>query len=392
MDAHGAGRFKPGGARHATCLQAGSLAAKCGFFGERRGALVACRRTVAAHRPNCILAALAGLLAGGGCAASVRDAKTPEAPEAAEAGRVAQLAQRQRQLEDRIRRLEDRLHLLEAGGGAISLADPPPTPAPAPRDPAGRRRAPAAKAARDGDGIGLFRTPVTLSAPRPAAPAQSFEPMAPPAGGTGEPVAPPAGGGGAPDPDAGGGGAPDPDAAAPGATADAGASRRRFRIEGRKLVELTRVPPKVTQAPAKRGAGPAPGRSRRSKSKDPVVRAYQAAMEDLRAGRHAEARRAFDRIARRHPRHPYADNALYWKGEAAYDAGDYEAALSDFTAVVERYAGGNKAPDALLKIALCYQRLGRVEEATALLTELIEAYPRARASDVARLKLVEIRG
>ncbi len=123
-----------------------------------------------------------------------------------------------------------------------------------------------------------------------------------------------------------------------------------------------------------------------------MIAAYDEAMELLRAGRHAEARKAFDRIARRHPRHPYADNALYWKGEAAYDAGDYEAALADFTAVVERYAGGNKAPDALLKIALCYQRLGRTREAVDLMTELIEAYPRAHAADVARLKLVEIRG
>jgi len=327
---------------------------------------------VVAHRPIRALVALAGFLAGGGCAASARGANAPEAPEAADEGRVAQLAQRQRQIEDRIRRLEDRLHLLEARNGAISLADSPPTPAPAPRTPAARRGPPAAKGARDGDGIGLFRTPVTLSAPRPTTGAvRNDEAVAPLAGRAGE---------------------SDPGAAAPEAPAGAGGSRRKFRIEGRKLVELTRVPPKVAQAPAKRAAGPAPGRSHRSKSKDPVVRAYQAAMEDLRAGRHAEARRAFDRIARRHPRHPYADNALYWKGEAAYDAGDYEAALSDFTAVVERYAGGNKAPDALLKIALCYQRLGRVEEATALLTELIEAYPRAHASDVARLKLVEIRG
>ncbi|RMG95113.1 MAG: tol-pal system protein YbgF [Deltaproteobacteria bacterium] len=286
---------------------------------------------------------------------------------------VARLAARQRQLEARIQRLEDRLRLMDGPEKAISLsaadrtapAHPPATTVAAPRP------TPSSSAEGDGEGIGLFRRPVTLGR-------KTGEPARTTDGGSDPPVAPTS----AAAPRTAGG---------PSASGDESGMRRSFRLEGRKLVELTQAPPRLAQAspPRKERRSKA---SRRRKGEDPVITAYHEAMERLRAGDHEAARAAFDRIARRHPRHPYADNALYWKGEAAYDAGDYEAALADFTAVVERYAGGNKAPDALLKIALCYQRLGRTAEAVELMTELIEAYPRAHASDVARIKLVEIRG
>ena len=333
------------------------------IFWRGAGALVACRGTVPTVRPL-LIGLLTALAAASACAHSTQDASSQPPANGAE---VAHLAQKQKQLEERVARLEDRLRVLARGAGAgvsLAAAEPAPVrPEPRPPEPRGQPSARPGGEGGDGDAIGLFREPVTLArSPSPA----------------GETSA-----------------AAEPTAAAPSAPepetqeAPAEAPRRSFRLEGRKLVELTRAPPKLVQAAPEPARGK---RHRRRRSKDPVIAAYDEAMELLRAGRHAEARKAFDRIARRHPRHPYADNALYWKGEAAYDAGDYEAALADFTAVVERYAGGNKAPDALLKIALCYQRLGRTREAVDLMTELIEAYPRAHAADVARLKLVEIRG
>jgi TolA-binding protein len=58
--------------------------------------------------------------------------------------------------------------------------------------------------------------------------------------------------------------------------------------------------------------------------------------------------------------------------------------------VVERYGGGNKAPDALLKIGLCYGRLGDLANARDVLEQLIAAYPSAHASGIARDKLSEL--
>jgi len=163
---------------------------------------------------------------------------------------------------------------------------------------------------------------------------------------------------------------------------------RQFRLVGSRLAELSkseRKPePEVEVAPAKTKP------RRKPRGHKAIVARYDAAMALLRAGDAGAAEAAFDAFVVDHPRHDYADNALYWKGEAAYDQRHFSDALAAFTQVVERYGGGNKAPDALLKIGLCYHNIGDGANARDVLTELISAYPQAPASGIARLKLAEL--
>jgi tol-pal system protein YbgF len=160
------------------------------------------------------------------------------------------------------------------------------------------------------------------------------------------------------------------------ADADAGASRTSYRLVGGKLVEATKAKPQIATGKRDRDSG--------------VVGDYDRAMEVYRDGRYADAEAAFETIVSDHPNHDYADNALYWQGEAAYDQAHYADALAAFTAVVERYGGGGKAADALLKIGLCYGRLGDTANARDVLTQLIAAYPRTDASKIAKRKLDEL--
>ncbi len=152
-----------------------------------------------------------------------------------------------------------------------------------------------------------------------------------------------------------------------------------YRLVGTRLVELTE--------PDKPKPVDRPGRGRKAKG---VAADYKAALELYRASMYAEAEAAFSDFLSAYPKSDYADNALYWKGEASYDRGHYADALASFTAVIERYAGGNKAPDALLKVGLCYDKLDDKQNARDVLSRLIEAYPGARASDIARARLAEL--
>jgi tol-pal system protein YbgF len=156
-------------------------------------------------------------------------------------------------------------------------------------------------------------------------------------------------------------------------------SARSYRLVGAHLVEQTK-----SKGPTR------PDRPSRDARGREILAEYEAAMATYKSGAFVEAERAFDAFARAHPDHDYADNALYWKGEAAYDQHHYADALAAFTEVVERYGGGNKAPDALLKIGLCYEKVEDLENARDVLTQLVAAYPRARASDIARARLVEL--
>jgi tol-pal system protein YbgF len=148
-----------------------------------------------------------------------------------------------------------------------------------------------------------------------------------------------------------------------------------YRLVGSKLVQATKRKQSVSTS-RDRDSG--------------VLKDYKAAMALYEDGRYAEAEKAFAAIVRTHPNHEYADNALYWQGEAAYDQAHYADALAAFTTVVERYGGGNKAPDALLKIGLCYGRLGDAANARDVLTQLIAAYPRTNASKIAKRKLADL--
>lgn len=159
---------------------------------------------------------------------------------------------------------------------------------------------------------------------------------------------------------------------------DEGAEPASYRLVGSRLVQATKSRPST---PTKKA----------NKSTDSrVLKDYKAAMAVYRDGRFAEAEQAFASIVSAHPNHDYADNALYWQGEAAYDQAHYADALAAFTRVVERYGGGNKAPDALLKIGLCYARLGDQDNARDVLTQLVAAYPRADASKIAKRKLADL--
>lgn len=157
---------------------------------------------------------------------------------------------------------------------------------------------------------------------------------------------------------------------------DRGGEPASYRLVGSKLVQATMRKPSASARPSDRDSG--------------VAKDYKDAMAMYDEARYADAEQAFAAIVTAHPNHDYADNALYWQGEAAYDQAHYADALAAFTKVVEKYGGGSKAPDALLKIGLCYGRLGDAANARDVLTQLVAAYPRADASKIAKRKLADL--
>lgn len=313
---------------------------------------------------------------------------------------LSRLRQDHAQLRQRVRDLEKRINQLEAGGPAASDvadvalasktsgtraagtgADGAGSPSGARRDPFGRDL-PVVKLEPKGDqavdhGTRLRHTRTLTAATEPtdlseggwedavddpATPAHAYEG----AGGAGPTGSRSTAGAGT--------GADDAD------TESAGGPVASYRLVGSRLVRLT------TANPVR------PDRPPRGKKGNAIIAEYEAAMDLYRNG---DAEAAADRFAdfvRTYPKHDYADNALYWQGESSYDQGHYADALSLFTEVVERYGGGNKAPDALLKIGLCYARLGDDANAKDVLTQLVAAYPKADATRIAESKLADMTG
>jgi tol-pal system protein YbgF len=80
------------------------------------------------------------------------------------------------------------------------------------------------------------------------------------------------------------------------------------------------------------------------------------------------------------PDHPLAENAMYWRGEAYFAKGDYTKALESFDGVLSRFGAGNKAPDTLLKLGMCQDKLGSPAKAQEYWDRLKRDYPRSDAA------------
>lgn len=140
--------------------------------------------------------------------------------------------------------------------------------------------------------------------------------------------------------------------------------------------------PKVEPAPKPKPAKPAA-------AEDPRA-VYRRHYEALRAGDHEAAIAGFRAFIAAHPEHDYADNAQYWLGEAFYDQKQYRAALAEFARVVDDYPGGNKVPDALLKMGFCHLQLGDVPEAKKYLLRVVELYPKSNPAAIAADRLEKL--
>ncbi len=114
---------------------------------------------------------------------------------------------------------------------------------------------------------------------------------------------------------------------------------------------------------------------------------YRRYLEALRAGNHAFAAAGFRNFIDEFSQHPLADNAQYWLAETYYDQDEFETALDHFRRVVSDFPGGNKVPDALLKIGYCHVKMGDDDAARRVLTRVLERYGDTNPAELAERKL-----
>lgn len=117
---------------------------------------------------------------------------------------------------------------------------------------------------------------------------------------------------------------------------------------------------------------------------DAIVREYQAALAHIEARRFDVAIQSLASFVAAHPAHSYADNALYWQGEAHYARREYRQAIAVFERLLERYPDGNKVPDALVRLGDAFEHLGERARARDYFRRVREQYPDSVAARTAR--------
>jgi tol-pal system protein YbgF len=132
---------------------------------------------------------------------------------------------------------------------------------------------------------------------------------------------------------------------------------------------------------------------------------YQAAYIDFSKGHYQLAVAGFREFLRRYAEHDLAANAQYWigeshlaiarvhtdRGEAEPARGELQQAVQEFRRVLANYPRSDKAPAALYKEALALIDLKQPAQAQARLQYLIETFPQAEETLLAREQLAALR-
>jgi len=116
---------------------------------------------------------------------------------------------------------------------------------------------------------------------------------------------------------------------------------------------------------------------------------YERAMRLYNQHNYREALAAFTSLLATDDKNSLADNAQYWVGECYYGMGNYNQAVAEFQKVLS-FTRSNKSDAALLKLGLCYIRLGDRLQARSELEQLIANYPNSEFVSKARTFLSRI--
>lgn len=137
-------------------------------------------------------------------------------------------------------------------------------------------------------------------------------------------------------------------------------------------------------------ASTAAARGELEEDPDLVEAQFKADVNALRTGNVAGATVKLEQFANQHPKHPHADNALYFAGLGLMGLDDYAAAAERFERVAREYPAGDAVADALLKLAECRSRSNKPAEARALYSEVARSYPGTAAANQAQAHLASM--
>ena len=123
---------------------------------------------------------------------------------------------------------------------------------------------------------------------------------------------------------------------------------------------------------------------------DPAVKLLLQAKKALLQKDFSKARATAQDLLSRYPEAEVGDDAQFLAGDTYFLQGLFANALYEYDTVVVRYPKGNKAPEALLKEAECYERLNLKEDALKVLGRLIRTYPDTPESVQARERMARL--
>lgn len=119
---------------------------------------------------------------------------------------------------------------------------------------------------------------------------------------------------------------------------------------------------------------------------------YEQGVAALKTGNVAGGVADLQRFAAEAPKHPHADNAIYFAGLGLMGLNDFEGAARAFEDVVARYPAGDAVLESLLKLGECRVRLNKPADARVVYQKIVSSYPGTSAATAAKARLSSLTG
>jgi tol-pal system protein YbgF len=154
--------------------------------------------------------------------------------------------------------------------------------------------------------------------------------------------------------------------------------------EGDRL-QVVKMPPAPRARAAARAAASPPNAAPTAKA-DPLDGPFADALDAYRNGRTEEAFERFANLMKKTPKAEKASAALYWMGESRFDDQRYEEAIIQYKKLVDTYASSSKAPEAMLKMAISFEKLHDSTRAKECFQRLVDEHPDSAVAELARAR------
>lgn len=118
---------------------------------------------------------------------------------------------------------------------------------------------------------------------------------------------------------------------------------------------------------------------------DPTA-AYEATQRDLQSGRFDKAVDGYLQLIQQFPKHPKMEDIQFGLGEAYYGKRDFKLALAEYSRFYQDFATSERAPEALFRLAKCYEELGNYQTAVLSLKVIVKKFKKSSfAKDAKKL-------
>jgi len=107
---------------------------------------------------------------------------------------------------------------------------------------------------------------------------------------------------------------------------------------------------------------------------------YDIALSALKDKKYDLAKIKFADLIATYPESSLLDRMIFWYAEALFYQKDYYSAASYYLKCYQKYPKGQKAPDALLKVAMSLGELKQPEQACQILDKLEKEFPNLSSS------------